>query len=87
MPSTVYKIMATLAFSPQIQLMVLGFLALAGGGSSQRSTMIQNGCTAYDCRRTCMNGQISENPGDNGFRFDIDGEVKNTYVPEKTYKG
>jgi hypothetical protein len=50
--------------------------------------MAENGCNAYDCKRTCINtNSILQTPGDNGFRFEIEGLKDNKYIPDKVYKG
>ena len=47
--------------------------------------MINNGCKAYDCHRYCINQDISKTPGDNGFKFEVESNMKDKYIPEKTY--
>lgn len=49
---------------------------------------IENGCSAYDCKRTCFSADIVETPGDNGIKFEIEGlRDGNKYAPNKVYKG
>ncbi len=48
---------------------------------------IENGCSAYECKRSCISSLISETPGDNGFKFEIDDMKDNKYMPDKVYKG
>lgn len=50
--------------------------------------IVENGCSAYNCRRTCLNSNlILQNPGDNGFKLEIEGIQNEKYVPEQVYKG
>ncbi|CAF0721231.1 unnamed protein product [Brachionus calyciflorus] len=50
--------------------------------------IIENGCSAYDCKRNCLNPNIFvQTPGDNGFKFEIEGIKDNKYVPDRVYKG
>lgn len=49
------------------------------------ANMINNGCKAYDCHRYCINQDISKTPGDNGFKFEVESNMKDKYIPEKTY--
>lgn len=67
---------------------VFVFAVLLGYSSSASVNMVENGCNAYDCKRNCINANtIVQTPGDNGFRFEIEGLVDNKYVPNKIYKG
>lgn len=50
--------------------------------------MIETGCSAYDCKRTCINSNNAvQTPGDNGFKFEVEGLKDNKYVPDRIYKG
>lgn len=50
--------------------------------------LIDTGCSAYDCKRNCINSNsIHQTPGDNGFRFEIEGLKDNKFMPEHIYKG
>ena len=50
--------------------------------------VIEHCCSAYDCKRTCLNSDnVLQTPGDNGFKFEIEGIKDNKYVPEMVYKG
>lgn len=56
--------------------------------SSSSNMMLENGCSAYDCKRSCIDtSRIRQTPGDNGFWFQIEGLRNNKYTPEKIYKG
>lgn len=56
--------------------------------SSSSNMMLESGCSAYDCKRTCIDtSRIRQTPGDNGFWFQIEGLRNNKYTPEKIYKG
>ena len=62
-----------------ILIIYLSFLTV------QLNCMINKGCKAYDCHRNCVSQDVSKTPGDNGFKFEIDGSHTNKYVPGKTY--
>lgn len=47
------------------------------------ANLINTGCVSYNCQRNCMSKDMSQTPGDNGFKFEID---FSSYKPEKTYK-
>ena len=50
--------------------------------------MVNNGCSAYDCKRSCLStSDLIETPGDNGFKFEIDGLKDDKYMPDSVYKG
>ena len=68
-----------------VQLVILQVLVYLTTSLSVNS--IENGCTAYNCKRSCSSSLISETPGDNGFKFEIEGMKDNKYVPDKVYKG
>lgn len=44
---------------------------------------IENGCSAYKCKRTCM--KTAATPGDNGFRLEFENSNEK-YIPGETYK-
>ena len=68
------------------RLLLMAILFLLKTSMTIAINSIQNGCSAYDCKRNCLNSEISATPGDNGFRFEIQG-AKDKYVPGKTYTG
>ena len=76
-------------------LFVSIFTAISVVLSNQLSTlnglsisMTNNGCSAYDCKRSCLSSaDVSETPGDNGFRFEIEGLKDDKYEPDGVYKG
>lgn len=69
-------------------MMLIAFLAIMLGIACAQSTAFMNGCSAYKCKRKCLNDYVLATPGDNGFQFDVEGLIDNSkYVPEKTYKG
>lgn len=49
------------------------------------SGLLANGCTAYNCKRTCFGTDVSQTPGDNGFTFEIE-DSPTKYIPNKLYK-
>lgn len=50
--------------------------------------VVEQGCSAYECRRTCINSKlILPTPGDNGFKLEIEGVQNEKYIPERVYKG
>ncbi|RMZ98907.1 hypothetical protein BpHYR1_047851 [Brachionus plicatilis] len=49
--------------------------------------LIEHGCSAYDCKRMCLNSNfILPTPGDNGFKLEIEGIRDEKYIPERVYK-
>ncbi len=51
----------------------------------QLNGLIDKGCKAYDCHRYCVSQDLSKTPGDNGFKFEIEGIQADKYMPGKTY--
>lgn len=47
--------------------------------------MLSSGCTSYNCKRTCLSPEITQTPGDNGFKVIVEGSHER-YVPQNTYK-
>jgi hypothetical protein len=69
----------------KISIILLIFIDIMSSLSISR---LENGCTAYECKRNCFNSnRISKTPGDNGFKFEIAGLKDNKYVADKIYQG
>ena len=68
------------------KLLVLFFLNI-GMLNGLSINMATSGCSAYDCKRSCIAPDISATPGDNGFKFEIDGLSDDKYKPDSVYKG
>jgi hypothetical protein len=67
-------------------ILVINQLFVSNNGLS--INMVNNGCSAYDCKRSCLStSDLIETPGDNGFKFEIDGLKDDKYMPDSVYKG
>ena len=47
---------------------------------------LSNGCTAHECKRSCLDSNISPTPGDNGFKVIVEDAPDKRYMPNKDYK-
>lgn len=74
--------------SSMLLLAIILSLASTAASAASSSNMLENGCSAFDCKRSCIDStRIRQTPGDNGFWFQIDGLRNNKYMPDKIYKG
>ncbi len=69
-------------------ILVINQLLFLAGINGLSINMVNNGCSAYDCKRNCLStSDLIETPGDNGFKFEIDGLKDDKYIPDSVYKG
>jgi hypothetical protein len=67
---------------------ILSFIQLTiiAKSSAYSFKSLSNGCTAHECKRTCLDSSISPTPGDNGFKVIVEDAPDKRYMPNKDYK-